>query len=431
MGKETVTITDNRTGKKIEISIKNGTIGNGVFNIGELKQLDLFTIDPGFMTTASCESEITFIDGEKGILLYRGYPIEELAEKSSFLETCYLLLNKEIPNFLEFQKFKNEIIKENIIDECFKDFYKGFQRDSHPMGMLLGSVGYLSASNDHWFNINNEQSKKKAINQLIAKIPIIIAWIYKSIVGQPFVYPKNHLEYVENFLTMMFSLPNKEIEINSVVVEALDKILILHADHEQNASTSTVRLVGSSKSNLFACIASGITALWGYAHGGANEKVITMLENIKNVRNINQYIEKAKDKNDPFRLMGFGHRLYKNYDPRAKILKTTCDEVLNKMDINNPLFEIAKRIEEIALNDEYFISKKLYPNVDFYSGIILKAIGIPKNMFTVIFALSRNIGWIAHWMEMTKEIASLKIGRPRQLYIGYSQRNYISLDQRR
>jgi citrate synthase len=430
MTKDTVTITNNSTGKSMEIPLVTGTTGTPVADISKLySELGIFTFDPGFTSTASCESKITFIDGDKGILMYRGYPIEELAEKSNHLEVCYLLLNGELPTKNEFMEFKKSISKHSMIHEGLKSFYNGFSRDAHPMAIMVGVVGALSAFYHDSLDIFNENHRKLSAHRVIAKMTTIAANSYKYSVGQPFVYPRNDLGYTENFLHMMFSVPAEPYEVNPVIADALDKIFILHADHEQNASTSTVRLAGSSQANPFACISSGITALWGPAHGGANEAVIKMLRQIEKPENVNLFVELAKSKDSPFRLMGFGHRVYKNYDPRAKILKEAAENVLKELKISTPLLEIAQRLEEIALKDPYFIEKKLYPNVDFYSGIILQAIGIPLNMFTVIFALGRTPGWISQWMEMIAE-PKQKIGRPRQLYTGPATRSYADINKR-
>ncbi len=431
MAKQTVTLIDNRTGKTIELPITQGSTGPSVFDISTIyKELGLFTLDPGFVTTASCESKITFIDGEEGILLYRGYPIEQLAEQSNFLEVAYLLLHGELPDEKTYKQFEYNILHHSMFHEGLKSFYNGFRRDAHPMAIMVGVIGALSSFYHDSTDIHDERHREVSAHRMIAKMPTISAASYKYSIGQPFNYPNNRIGYVDNFLTMMFSVPCEPYEVNPVVVDALDKILILHADHEQNASTSTVRLAGSSQANPFACISSGITALWGPAHGGANEAVLKMLAEVGDVKNIPKYIEKAKDKNDPFRLMGFGHRVYKNYDPRAKILKKSCDTILKELKVHDPLFETAMRLEEIALNDPYFIEKKLYPNVDFYSGIILKAIGIPINMFTVIFALARTVGWVSQWIEMIADEGHFRIGRPRQLYTGYDTRDYVPMNKR-
>lgn len=430
MVKDTITITDNSTGKSIEIPLLRGSDGPSVADIGKLySDLGIFTIDPGFTSTASCESKITYIDGEKGILRYRGYPIEQLAEKSTHLEVCYLLLHGELPTKTQLSEFKKSLGHHSMIHEGLKSFFNGFSRDAHPMAIMVGVVGALSAFYHDSLDIFNPDHREISAHRLIAKMTTIAANSYKYSVGQPFVYPRNDLGYTENFLHMMFSVPAEPYEVNPVIADALDKIFILHADHEQNASTSTVRLAGSSQANPFACISSGITALWGPAHGGANEAVIRMLMEIEKPENVAKCVEMAKDKNSTFRLMGFGHRVYKNYDPRAKIMKATTERVLKELKISTPLLEIAMKLEEIALKDPYFIEKKLYPNVDFYSGIILQAIGIPLNMFTVIFALGRTPGWISHWMEMISE-PKQKIGRPRQLYVGSKERNYVDIGKR-
>lgn len=413
----------------IELPVYHGTLGPNVVDVRELVQTDHFTYDPGFMSTASCESKITFIDGDKGILLYRGYPIEQLAEQSDYIEVCYLLLHGELPNAEEKQKFWNIIHNHSMVHEQMKTFFNGFRRDAHPMAVMCGVVGAFSAFYHDSLDINNPMHREIASNRLVSKMPTIAALAYKYSTGQPMMYPDNSLDYAANFLHMMFSTPCEKKEVNPILAKAIDKIFILHADHEQNASTSTVRLAGSTGANPFACIAAGIAALWGPAHGGANEAVLAMLEEIGSVNNIEKYLEKAKDKNDPFKLMGFGHRVYKNFDPRAKVLKKTCDEVLKELGINDPHLELAMKLEEIARSDPYFIERNLYPNVDFYSGIILKAIGIPTSMFTVIFAISRTVGWIAHWKEMLSE--PYKISRPRQLYTGYPQRDYIPVEKRK
>lgn len=427
---DTVTITDNSTGKKIELPIKRGTHGPPVVDIQSLyKELGMFTYDPGFMSTGSCESNITFINGGEGILLYRGYPIEQLAEGSSFLEVCHLLFYGELPTSDELEDFTAIITDHTMVHEGLRDFYAGFQRGAHPMAIMVGVVGALSAFYHDSLDINDPRSREISAHRIIAKLPTIAAWAYRYSKGEPFVYPKNKLNYAENFLSMMFSYPSEEYEVNPVLSKAVDLLFMLHADHEQNASTSTVRLAGSSQANPFACISAGVGTLWGPAHGGANEAVINMLEKIGDPSNIDEYVAKAKDKNDPFRLMGFGHRVYKNYDPRAKIIRKACLEVLEELKLSDPLFEIAMRLEEIALKDQYFVEKKLYPNVDFYSGIIQRAIGIPTNMFTVIFTIGRAIGWISQWQEMITEDQQ-KIGRPRQLYTGHAKRDYVPMSKR-
>ena len=416
-------------GTDIELPIYSGTIGPDVVDVGSLTSQNLFTYDPGFVSTASCESQITYIDGEKGILLHRGYPIDQLAESSNYLETSYLLLYGELPSSEEYEKFVSIIQNHTMVHEQIRTFFNGFRRDAHPMAVMCGVVGALSAFYHDSLDISNERHREIAAYRLVAKIPTIAAMCYKFSTGQPFMYPDNRLSYSENFLHMMFGTPCEPSEISPTLAKAMDRIFLLHADHEQNASTSTVRLAGSSGANPFACIAAGIVALWGPSHGGANEAVLEMLQEIGDVSRIDEYVARAKDKEDPFRLMGFGHRVYKNFDPRAKVMKESADEVLQELGIeNDPLLAIAKRLEEIALEDDYFISKKLYPNVDFYSGIILKAIGIPTSMFTVIFAVGRTVGWIAHWNEMIS--GNYRIGRPRQLYTGHAQRDFVPMKKR-
>jgi len=401
----------------IELPILQGSAGYDVIDIRALGKTGYFTYDPGFLATASCESSITFIDGDKGILEHRGYPIDQLAEKSDYLELCYLLLNGELPTTEQSEKFHRTVLHHTMLHEQLVQFYKGFRRDSHPMAIMVGVVGALSSFYHDSLDITNEKHREIAAFRLISKMPTLAAMSYKYSNGQPFIYPDNTLSYAGNFLKMMFAVPCEEYVVNPVLESAMDKILILHADHEQNASTSTVRLAGSSGANPFACIAAGIASLWGPAHGGANEACLEMLEEIGSVDKIPEYILKAKDKNDPFRLMGFGHRVYKNHDPRATVMRKTCHEVLNDLNINDPLLDVAMELERIALEDPYFIEKKLYPNVDFYSGIVLRAMGIPRTMFTVIFAMSRTVGWISHWKEMLDQPGQ-KIGRPRQLYTG-------------
>lgn len=418
-------------GKALNLPVSYGTLGPGVVDIRTLYQeLGIFTYDPGFTSTASCESKITFIDGDEGTLLYRGYPIQELAEQSDFMEVSYLLLHGELPTHKERERFVTSITRHTMVHEQVSTFYRGFRRDAHPMAIMVGVVGALSAFYHDSLDIHDAGQREIASHRLIAKLPSLAAMAYKYSIGQPFMYPKNDLTYAANFLHMLFSVPCEPYEVNPVLAKAMDQILILHADHEQNASTATVRLAGSSGANPFACIASGIAALWGPAHGGANEAVLNMLEDIGDTSRIPAFIAKAKDKNDPFRLMGFGHRVYKNYDPRAAVLRKSCHDVLAALGIqNDPLLDLALELERIALSDDYFIEKKLYPNVDFYSGIIFKAMGIPKTMFTVIFALARTVGWIAQWQEMISDPLQ-KIGRPRQLYTGAPQRSYIHLEKR-
>lgn len=406
----------------IELPIYTPTLGNDVIDITALASKGYFTFDPGFMSTASCESKITFIDGEKGVLLYRGYPIQQLAQKTDFLDVSYLLMNGELPDTEQKTKFVDLINNHTMVHQQMYQFLNGFRRDAHPMAIMVGIVGALSAFYHESMDLNNQQDRYMSAVRLIAKMPTLAAMSYKYSMGQPYMYPKNHMSYVENFLHMMFGLPTEEKAPNPILVQAMETIFILHADHEQNASTSTVRLAGSTGANPFGCISAGISALWGPAHGGANEACLNMLKEIGEVKNIPHYIERAKDKNDPFRLMGFGHRVYKNYDPRAKVMQETCHKVLEAVGAHDlPLFKLAVELERIALEDEYFIEKKLYPNVDFYSGITLSAIGIPTNMFTVIFALARTVGWISHWMEMVENKS--RIGRPRQLYTGEGYRN--------
>ncbi|WP_432473089.1 citrate synthase [Amphritea sp. HPY] len=407
----------------IELPVYSGTTGPDVVDVRALTGKGLFTYDPGFVSTAACESAITYIDGGKGVLLHGGYPIEQLAKNSDYLEVCFLLLNGELPTPEQKEKFVNTVKNHTMVHEQMNHFFNGFRRDAHPMAIMVAVVGALSAFYHDSLDVDDAHHREVCAYRLIAKMPTIAAMCYKYSIGQPFQYPRNDLDYADNFLQMMFGNPCEDYVTNPVLAKAMDKIFLLHADHEQNASTSTVRLAGSSGANPFACIASGIAALWGPAHGGANEAVLTMLNEIGDEANIEEFIQRAKDPDDSFRLMGFGHRVYRNFDPRAKVMKQTCDEVLAELGIeNDPLLKIAKRLEEIALEDEYFVQRKLYPNVDFYSGIILKAIGIPTNMFTVIFALSRTIGWISHWSEFHS--SPNKIGRPRQLYTGPTKRDY-------
>ncbi len=431
MARKTVTITDNTTGKSIDLEVREGTLGPPALDISNLyRDFGYLTYDPGFQSTASCSSGITYIDGDEGILLYHGYPIEQLAEKSSFLEVAYLLLYNRLPRQQELEEFSGKISKHTMIKESLRGFYKGFYHDAHPMASMVGVVGSLSAFYHDSTDIHDPAHRELAALRMIAKMPTIAAGCYKYSLGEPFIYPRNDLSYCGNLLHMMFSLPSAEYEVDPVAEKALDMIFILHADHEQNASTATVRLAGSSGANPFACISSGITALWGPAHGGANEAVLLMLDEIGDVKNIPRYIDKAKDRSDPFRLMGFGHRVYKNYDPRATIIRDMCYQVLERFgDAKDPLFDLAMRLEEIALKDEYFIERKLYPNVDFYSGIIYRALGIPVNMFTVMFAIARTVGWVAQWMEMIAE-PNQRIGRPRQVYIGEGKRDYVPLEKR-
>ncbi|MAM89478.1 citrate synthase [Allohahella sp. A8] len=410
-------------GKEIDLPMYSGTTGPDVVDVRSLVQQGLFTYDPGFVSTAACESKITFIDGTNGVLLHRGYPIEQLAQHSDYLETCYLLIHGELPSSEELGHFKSMVKNHTMVHEQLNHFFNGFRRDAHPMAIMCGVVGALSAFYHDTMDSTDEKHREIAAFRLIAKMPTLAAMCYKYSIGQPFMYPRNDLDYAANFLYMMFGTPCEEFVVNPVLAKAMDKIFLLHADHEQNASTSTVRLAGSSGANVFACIASGIAALWGPAHGGANEAVLSMLMEIEDESRIPEFIERAKDKDDSFRLMGFGHRVYKNFDPRAKVMKESCDQVLQELGLeDDPLFKIARRLEQIALEDPYFVERKLYPNVDFYSGIILRAIGIPVSMFTVIFAMARTVGWYSHWNEMVS--TDYRIGRPRQLYTGATKRDY-------
>lgn len=412
----------------IELNVLSSILGRDVIDISDLVKADIITLDPGFTSTASCESSITYIDGNKGLLLHRGYPIEQLATHSNYLEVCYLLINGELPDAKQKIAFETVIERHSMTHESIADFFKGFRYDAHPMSMLCAVVGALSSFYHDSLDITNPQHRSLTIHRLIAKMPTLIAMIYKYSCGQKFMYPRNDLDYASNFLYMMFGNPCEEYQVNPVLSRAMDCIFTLHADHEQNASTSTVRLAGSTGANPFACIAAGISALWGPSHGGANEAVLRMLEDIGSVDNIDLAIKRAKDKNDCFRLMGFGHRVYKNFDPRAKVMKQICHEVLDQLNTQDPSLNIAKELELITMKDPYFIDKQLYPNIDFYSGIILRAIGFPLNMFTPIFALGRTVGWLAHWSEMLEY--NSKLGRPRQRYIGSKQRDYIPLEQR-
>ena len=415
----------------LKLNIMQSSEGPSAIDVtGLYKESDMFTFDPGFLSTASCESSITYIDGDKGVLRHRGYPIEELAEKSSYLEVCYLLLYGSLPKKEELDKFTHSITYHTIVHEQLHFLFRGFPRAAHPMAVMCGSFASLSAFYHDSLDIRKVEHRELAAYRMIAKMPTLAAMTYKYSTGHPFVYPNNDLDYASNFLHMMFSLPSTNYQVNPVLAKAMDKILILHADHEQNASTSTVRLAGSSGANPFACISAGIASLWGPAHGGANEAVINMLEEIEHPNNIPKFIERAKDKDDPFRLMGFGHRVYKNYDPRAAVLRSSCHEVLKELGKQDtPLLDIAVELEEIALKDEYFVERKLVPNVDFYSGIIYKAMGIPSQMFTVLFAIARTAGWIAQWKEMLEDPRH-RIGRPRQLYTGEAKRSYVPIDKR-
>ena len=414
---------------QVELPVYQGSEGTPVIDVAPLAKHGYFTYDPGFVATASCDSDITYIDGDQGILLHRGYPIDQLAEKSNYLELCYLLLNGELPNAEQNEEFVSTIKRHTMVHEQIAQFFRGFRRDAHPMAIMCGVVGALSAFYHDSLDIDNADHRRITAHRLIAKMPTIAAMSYKYSMGQPFMYPRNDLSYAANFLYMMFGTPCEDYEPSPTLVRAMDRIFMLHADHEQNASTSTVRLAGSTGANPFACIAAGIAALWGPAHGGANEAVLKMLAEIGSVDNIDTYIKKAKDPDDPFRIMGFGHRVYKNYDPRAKVMQETCKEVLAELGVeDDPQLQLAQKLEQIALEDEYFVKRRLYPNVDFYSGIIFKAIGIPVDMFTVLFATGRTPGWIAQWNEMIS--GPYKIGRPRQLYAGASKRDYQPLGQR-
>jgi citrate synthase len=418
-------------GQSIEFPMQSGSIGPDVVDIRALYgKTGLFTYDPGFMSTASCSSKITYIDGDQGILLYRGYPIEQLAVNCDFLEVCYLLLNGELPTGKQKKGFDDIVMHHTMVHEQLIRLYQGFRRDSHPMAVLVGVVGALSAFYHDSLDITNPAHREISAFRLVAKLPTIVAMAYKYSVGQPFMYPKNDLSYTANFMRMMFAVPAEEYKPNPVLVRALDRIFILHADHEQNASTSTVRLAGSSGANPFACIAAGIACLWGPAHGGANEAALQMLEQIGDVSKVGDFIKRAKDKNSGVRLMGFGHRVYKNYDPRAKIMRETCHEVLEELGLHDDrIFKLAMALEKIALEDDYFVSRKLYPNVDFYSGIVQRALGIPVSMFTCIFSLARTVGWIAQWQEMISD-PEYKIGRPRQLYNGSPRREFVAINKR-
>ena len=427
---ETVTLTDNSTGKQVTLPLISGSVGPKVIDIRKLyAETGHFTFDPGYTSTGSCESKITYIDGDNGVLLYRGIPIEELAEHSDFPETCYLLLNGELPTAAEKIKFERDITMHTMVHEQLSTFYRGFRRDAHPMAVLCGVVGALSAFYHDSTDIHDPAQRKIASYRLIAKMPTIAAMAYKYSAGQPFMYPKNSLNYAENFLHMCFAVPCEEYVVSPTLAKAMDRIFVLHADHEQNASTSTVRLAGSSGANPFACIAAGIASLWGPAHGGANEAVLKMLDQIGHKNNIPEFVKRAKDKNDSFRLMGFGHRVYKNFDPRAKVMRQTCYDVLNELGVHDDRLELAMELEKLALEDDYFVERKLYPNVDFYSGIILKAMGFPVSMFTVLFAVARTVGWVAQWNEMIEDNGQ-KIGRPRQLYTGTDRRAYVPLTAR-
>jgi citrate synthase len=428
MTDQTVTIA--AEGKDFTYPLLEGSVGPDVIDIRKMyADTGKFTYDPGFTSTASCQSAITYIDGDEGILLHRGYPIDQLAENSSFMEVAYLLLHGDLPDRGELDEFNYTITRHTMVHEQLATFFRGFRRDAHPMAIMTGVVGALSAFYHDSTDITDPQQRLIASHRLIAKMPTLAAMAYKYSIGQPFIFPKNDLSYTGNFLRMTFGVPAEPYVVNPIIERAMERIFILHADHEQNASTSTVRLAGSSGANPFACIAAGIACLWGPAHGGANEAALNMLREIGDVKNIPEYIARAKDKNDPFRLMGFGHRVYKNFDPRAKVMKQTADEVLKELGLSDPVLDVAKELERIALNDPYFIEKKLYPNVDFYSGVILNAIGFPTEMFTVLFALARTVGWVAQWNEMISD-PEQKIGRPRQLYVGATQRDYTPVNER-
>jgi len=425
-----VTLTFDNGAAPIELPVISGNLGTDVIDIRALGKHGYFTYDPGFMSTSSCNSSITYIDGEDGLLYYRGYPIEQLAEQADFLEVAYLLINGELPSAEQKNNFVGTVGKHTMLHDQMSNFFRGFRRDAHPMAVMVGVVGAMSAFYRESSDAFNPKQRDVAIFRLLAKVPTIAAWSYKYNIGEPFTYPQNRFSYAENFLHMMFATPCDEYQPNPVLARALDRILILHADHEQNASTSTVRVAGSSGANSFACIAAGIASLWGPLHGGANEATLKMLEEIGDISRIGEYIKRAKDKNDSFRLMGFGHRVYKNMDPRAAIMRKTCHEVLNELGLHDdPLFKLAMELEKIALEDEYFIQKKLYPNVDFYSGIVMRAMGIPNSMFTAIFAMARTAGWVAQWSEMMSD-PEHRISRPRQLYTGHIRRDFVPLDQR-
>ncbi len=427
---KTFTLTNDQTGESVKLPVRDGTIGPSVIDVRALyAETGHFTFDPSFTATGSCKSRITYIDGEEGILMHRGYMIEQLVEKSNFMEVAYLLLNGNLPDQTQYEDFRHTITYHTMVHEQVHNFFRGFRRDAHPMAVMCGAVGGLSAFYHDSLDIWDERQREISAHRLIAKMGTLAAMAHKYSIGQPFVYPDNSLDYASNFLKMCFSVPAEKYEVNPILAEAMDKILILHMDHEQNASTSTVRLAGSSQANPFACIASGIACLWGPSHGGANQEVLEMLAEIGNKKRIPEFIEKAKDKNDPFRLMGFGHRVYKNFDPRANVLKKYADQVLQELGIQDEQLELAMELERIALEDPYFIERKLFPNVDFYSGIILKAMGFPTSMFTVLFALARTVGWVSQWKEMIEE-PSLRIGRPRQLYVGPAKRDYIDIKKR-
>ncbi len=427
---KTFTLTNDQTGESVKLPVQEGTMGPATIDVRKLyAQTGHFTLDPSFTATGSCKSRITYIDGEKGVLMHRGYSIEDLTENSSALEVAYLLLNGELPTKEQMEEFDHNITYHTMVNEQLHNFFNGFRRDAHPMAIMVAVVAALAAFYHDSLDIWDPKQREISAHRLIAKIPTIAAMTYKYSQGQPFVYPRNDLGYAENFLHMCFSLPAEEYKVSPVLADAMDRIMILHADHEQNASTSTVRIAGSSQANPFACVAAGIASLWGPAHGGANQSVLEMLEEIGTKERIPEFLEKAKDKNDPFRLMGFGHRVYKNHDPRASVLKKSCHDVLAELGVKDPKLELAMELEKIALSDPYFVERKLFPNVDFYSGIILRAMGFPTEMFTVLFAVSRTVGWISQWTEMIEE-PSLRIGRPRQLYTGETERDYVEISKR-
>ena len=426
----TVTWTDNASGNSMELPVYKGVMGPDVVDVRKVyAKMDQFTYDPGFSSTGSCDSKLTYIDGEAGVLMHGGYRIEELAAKSDYMEVCYLLLNGELPNAAQKEKFVSTITNHTMLHDQFTQFFRGFRRDAHPMAIMVGCVGALSAFYHDHMDVNSAEDRMISAHRLIAKMPTLAAMAYKYSVGQPFMYPDNSLSYAGNFLKMTFGVPTEDYKVNKVLEEAMDNIFILHADHEQNASTSTVRIAGSSGANPYACISAGIASLWGPAHGGANEAVLAMLDEIGDVSRIPEFLARAKDKDDPFRLMGFGHRVYKNFDPRALILKKNADEVLDELGVSDPKLQLARELERIALEDDYFVSRKLFPNVDFYSGIILKAMGFPVSMFTVLFALARTVGWISQWKEMMED-PTRRISRPRQLYTGPAERAFVELSDR-
>ena len=427
---KSVLLTDSAAGRSVELPVVEGTLGAPTINIGKLyKETGHFTFDPGFTATASCQSAVTYIDGDEGVLLYRGYPIEQLAKHSSFLEVAYLLLNGDLPSARQFQAFDHEVTHHTMMHEAFKSFLHGFRHDAHPMAMLCGMIGSLAAFYHDDLDLDDPEQRRMAAIRLIAKVPTIAAACYRHSIGWPVRYPRNNLDYCKRFLHLMFEVPSEPLELNPVAARALDLLFILHADHEQNASTSTVRLVGSTGANPYACVAAGIAALWGPAHGGANEAVLKMLEEIGDPSKVSSAVDRAKDKNDDYRLMGFGHRVYKNFDPRATIIREMTHEVLNELGVNDPLLDVALKLEEAALKDDYFVERKLYPNVDFYSGIIYKALNIPTEMFTVMFAIARTAGWVSHWLEQQNDPDG-RIGRPRQVYTGAASRKYVPMDKR-